>query len=97
MTADQQPSNANHIGTLETRLREIWQRVLKVQHVADMDDFVALGGSSVAAAQLCMEIEREFEARLPLPVVFKARTLGELASGLRQVNWPPQKPAEKKA
>jgi acyl carrier protein len=88
MTADQHASNSTP-STLEARLREIWQRVLQVKHVADTDDFVALGGSSVAAARLCMEIEREFEARLPLPVVFKARTLGELAAGLRQANWPP--------
>jgi thioesterase domain-containing protein/acyl carrier protein len=71
---------AQDIGTLsrqavEKSLAEIWCRALEVEKVGLQDDFFQLGGDSLAAAQVLVEIQRTFGRRLPLTVFNEAPSL----------------------
>ncbi len=65
---------------LEGQLVEIWERVLGVSPVSVTDNFFDLGTTSLVAAQLFAEIERELGSSLPLGAVFRAPTIEALAN-----------------
>ena len=46
----------------ESRLIEIWSRILGVAHVGIEDDFFGLGGDSLSAAVMLTEVQRELNA-----------------------------------
>jgi thioesterase domain-containing protein/acyl carrier protein len=60
----------------------LWQRVLDVPEVSPDDDFFALGGHSILAAQLFALIERELGCSVPLAALYDAATPRALASVL---------------
>lgn len=66
----------------ETRLAEIWSKLLKVDAIGVTDNFFELGGQSLKAVALFAQIEKEFGQKLPLATLFKAPTLEALASVL---------------
>ena len=74
---------------LEIRLADIWQRVLRTRRVGVTDNFFELGGHSLLAAQLFAKIETVLGRRLPLATIFRAPTVKQLASTLRQQEWKP--------
>ncbi|HVO98345.1 MAG TPA: AMP-binding protein [Bryobacteraceae bacterium] len=49
-------------GELETKLAQIWQRILKIDHVGPRDDFFQLGGDSLALTLVMAEVDSEFGA-----------------------------------
>lgn len=59
----------------ETRLAEIWRRTLQRASVAPGDDFFDLGGDSLMAVGLFLEIEREFGVTLPITAIYDAPTM----------------------
>jgi amino acid adenylation domain-containing protein len=63
-------------------LLPLWQRVLDVPEVAPDDDFFALGGHSIAAAQLFALIQREVGCSAPLAILYEASTPRMLARAL---------------
>jgi amino acid adenylation domain-containing protein len=63
----------------ERRLAAIWSRVLKVGSLGVTDDFFAIGGDSILALRLALEIERAFARTVPLGVIFSAPTIEHLA------------------
>ncbi|MCZ6742926.1 MAG: AMP-binding protein [Alphaproteobacteria bacterium] len=65
---------------LEARLQEIWMRVFKLDHVGLNDNFFLLGGDSLQAVGLFLEIEKAFGRRLPAACVFEAGTVAEMAA-----------------
>ncbi|MCA2230003.1 condensation domain-containing protein [Nonomuraea aurantiaca] len=62
------------------RLLPIWSELLDVAHVEPTDNFVALGGHSVAAARLTARVRRLFGVDLPVSAVFAAGTPAALAA-----------------
>ncbi|MFE5944667.1 amino acid adenylation domain-containing protein [Streptomyces sp. NPDC056480] len=69
----------------EGRLAEIWASALKyedVEAVSVLDDFFESGGNSLIAVALVTRINRAFDARLPLQVLFDRPTIEKLAHGL---------------
>lgn len=66
----------------ETRLAEIWSKLLKVEAIGVTDNFFELGGQSLKAVALFAQIEKEFGQKLPLATLFNAPTLEALASVL---------------
>lgn len=68
----EQPVSATLIAT-------IFERVLAVSPIGGDDDFFALGGDSILATALALEIEHEFGVRLPLTTLFDAPTPAMLA------------------
>ncbi|HJV66038.1 MAG TPA: thioesterase domain-containing protein [Geomonas sp.] len=68
------------LSELERALAKVWMKVLKVERVGRHDSFFDLGGSSLDAVNLFVELEQMFHKRLPLSVLLQAPTLKELAS-----------------
>lgn len=63
----------------EKELAAIWEKLLFAEHVRRNDHFFELGGNSLMAARLITRIVKKFRVNLPLPVVYKAPTLHEMA------------------
>lgn len=64
---------------IEKALAGIWASILGDQKISRQDDFFQLGGTSLLAMNLFLEIETEFRKKLPLSTLFRARTLEQLA------------------
>jgi amino acid adenylation domain-containing protein/non-ribosomal peptide synthase protein (TIGR01720 family) len=67
---------------IEQRLADIWQQILRVEHIGIHDDFFALGGHSLLATQAVSRIRSEFKVDLPLRALFDAPTIAALALGV---------------
>ena len=66
-------------GPAETKLAEIWKRLLGVD-VLDADaNFFSLGGHSILAIRLIVMLEKEMELRITLNELFSHPTISELA------------------
>ncbi|MBT2443654.1 amino acid adenylation domain-containing protein [Streptomyces sp. ISL-36] len=69
----------------EKRLAEIWATALKYENaeepaaVSVQDDFFESGGNSLIAVALITKVNREFDASLPLQILFECPTIEKLA------------------
>jgi FkbH-like protein len=63
-------------------LAGLWARLLRLDRVGLHDDFTALGGSSLVAANLFAEIDERFGVRLPMTTILEASTVELLAARL---------------
>jgi amino acid adenylation domain-containing protein len=72
---------------LESKLVEIWKRVLGVSSIGLDDNFFELGGHSLKAIRMFAEIEDTFGKNIPLATLFEAGTVEKLAQLLRQEGW----------
>jgi surfactin synthase thioesterase subunit/acyl carrier protein len=75
---------------VETRVAELWARLLEVEKVGIHDDFFELGGHSLLAVELLAGLRNEFESDLPLAILFQAPTVAELAQHLQPDSSEPQ-------
>jgi len=66
----------------EESLAGIWAGVLRLDRVGVHDDFFALGGHSLLAMQIVARVREAFHVELPLPTLFRARTLASLAADI---------------
>jgi amino acid adenylation domain-containing protein len=76
---------------VEARLKEIWERLLKINTVGLHEDFFALGGHSLLAARMLTQVEMCFDLKLPHSVLVEHPTIHGLAAYLRQApagRWP---------
>ena len=83
-----EPSPADPV---EARLKEIWEKLLKVNSVGLDQDFFALGGHSLLAARMLVQVEQWFGSRLPHSVLVEHPTIHGLATYLRHSpagKWP---------
>jgi amino acid adenylation domain-containing protein len=63
----------------QTRLVDIWHRVLGLEHIGIYDDFYELGGHSIHAVQMLARIADAFARTIPLRQLFQERTVAALA------------------
>jgi thioesterase domain-containing protein/acyl carrier protein len=75
-------SNGAPAGELERSLVEIWQRLLRIDHVGLDDDFFDLGGHSLLGVELVYEIEEQLERVCTLTMLFRSPTVRTLAAEL---------------
>jgi len=68
---------------LEERLAKIWEHVLKVDRVGVLDNFFALGGDSLSAVAVVLEVERLTGRHLEPASLFQAPTIGRFAPLVR--------------
>jgi acyl transferase domain-containing protein/thioesterase domain-containing protein len=66
----------------ERRLADIWKELLNLPKVEPMDNYFELGGSSLFAVRMFDQIEKTFNKRLPLAILYEAPTVRELADKL---------------
>jgi len=76
---------------LLSALQFLWERVLDLRGVGPDDEFFALGGHSIAAAQLFALIQRELGYSAPLAILYDASTprllTKALLRGTRAEDW----------
>lgn len=65
---------------LEETVSAIWREVLARDGVGVHDNFFAIGGHSLLAAQIIARIEHRLTVRLPLKVIFDGPTVAELCA-----------------
>jgi amino acid adenylation domain-containing protein len=71
---------------LEQRLAEIWEAVLGVQGIGVQQGFFELGGDSLLAVRLVLDVEKEMGFKLPLSALLEVRTIEDLARTIRRQN-----------
>ncbi|MDP9386804.1 MAG: non-ribosomal peptide synthetase [Actinomycetota bacterium] len=69
---------------IEAVVASVWEAVLGVPRVGAHDDFFALGGHSLAAAQIAARLQDALGVTLPVGAVFEAPTVAELARAVEQ-------------
>jgi acyl carrier protein len=67
----------------ESRLVEIWARVLGLNSVGIHDDFFALGGDSILATQVVSQVRKVMQVELSQVSLFEMPTVAELARSLQ--------------
>ncbi|MBF0545767.1 MAG: amino acid adenylation domain-containing protein [Candidatus Riflebacteria bacterium] len=72
------------VGEIETRLRDIWAKVLGLEKVSVTTGFFDLGGHSLKAMALVGEIFREFKVNLRISDIFLNPTIRSLAELITQ-------------
>ncbi len=60
---------------IETRMREIWIKLLRTKSVGLQDSFFKLGGHSLLAIRLISQIEAALNVRIPIQVLFDRPTI----------------------
>ncbi len=76
-----------HRDELERQLTEIWETILGVQPMGIGDNFFEMGGHSLKAVRMFVEVEKTFGKNIPLATLFEAGTIEKLAEILRQDGW----------
>jgi acyl-CoA synthetase (AMP-forming)/AMP-acid ligase II/acyl carrier protein len=73
------PKKPEDLNETETRLARIWAQELGLAKVGPDDDFITLGGDSLAALRMLLATEAEFDRALPDDVLTHLSTIRELA------------------
>ena len=76
--------------TLEAQLAAIWETVMGLDQIGVTDDFFELGGDSLLALYIFIEIERTLGKHFPLATLFRTPTIEKLALAFRQQGWKPE-------
>lgn len=74
---------------LEKQITEIWESALGISPIGIHDNYFDLGGDSLRAVNIFVEIEKVTRQNLPLVTLFEAPTIAELARLLRDRSWKP--------
>jgi amino acid adenylation domain-containing protein len=67
----------------EIQLLKVWETVLGISPIGVEDGFFDIGGDSLLAIKLCMEIEKTLNVNLPVIEIFRFPTIRQLAVKLR--------------
>jgi acyl carrier protein len=79
---------------VERALARIWADVLNVEDVGAHDNFLDLGGQSLAAARIVSEVAKLFQMALPIQSLFQHLTVADMATVIE--DWQSERPALKK-
>jgi acyl-CoA synthetase (AMP-forming)/AMP-acid ligase II/acyl carrier protein len=74
-------------GRLEQEMAELWVSTLHVEQVGAEDDFFALGGDSILAAELFARIADRYGRVLPLTMLMWTPTLRAFCAALEEGAW----------
>ncbi|MCW3816384.1 phosphopantetheine-binding protein [Micromonospora sp. DR5-3] len=68
--------------TVESRLAELWSSKLGVSPIGVQDDFFELGGDSLLAADLLMDIYHDLGVEIDASVLFLTPTIADLVEAM---------------
>jgi amino acid adenylation domain-containing protein len=74
--------------TTEAALVRIWIAVFEVEGIGVDDDFLDLGGDSLAAMRITSQIWRDFGVELPATVLFDLATISHVAAHISSLKEP---------
>ncbi len=77
------------VNLLELELIRIWQVLFHREGIVRQDNFFALGGDSLLAARLVLEIEQRLDCKLPIAALFQAPTVEALSRRLTEDHSAP--------
>jgi thioesterase domain-containing protein/acyl carrier protein len=98
--------NANYVASksnlakssIELRLAKLWEENLFIKNIDIYQDYFLLGGDSLSAMTLFLEIEREFKINLPISMLLMGSTIREqakiLSRGEKEFYWDPLIPVQ---
>src|SRR3990172_3600280 len=69
---------------VEEELAGIWSEVLGLDQVGIHEDFFELGGHSLLATQVISRVMQRFQVEVPLPSLFEAPTVADMAVVIKQ-------------
>jgi thioesterase domain-containing protein len=72
--------------SIETKLVEIWERVLEVRPIGIRTNFFDVGGYSLMIVKLFTQINQVFSRSLPIATIFHSPTIEQLATLIRGKN-----------
>ncbi len=67
---------------VELQIAELWKKHLKRKHISRYDDFFALGGTSLDAMQLIIELEKQSRETMHLALLYNNPVLADFADVL---------------
>jgi acyl carrier protein len=68
----------------EKILSEIWSEVLQIEKIGVHDNFLDLGGNSLAAIRITSRVNNTFDLNLPLNTVFENPNILQLAEHIEK-------------
>ena len=71
-------------GEIEELVASIWREVLRLKQVGVHDDFIALGGHSLAAIRVTARINEEIEMKFPLNKIFEQPTISSYSKYIEE-------------
>jgi phthiocerol/phenolphthiocerol synthesis type-I polyketide synthase E len=90
-------AEATHDDTVRELLR-IWRKALGVESIGVTDNYFDMGGDSISAVQMFIEIENIFNTKLSVATLYDASTIKDLALILRgegaSPEWSPLVPIQ---
>ncbi|HKV11774.1 MAG TPA: non-ribosomal peptide synthase/polyketide synthase, partial [Thermoanaerobaculia bacterium] len=91
-TGDAEARGGEPATPLERRIAAIWSDLLGRPWIGRNDDFFALGGHSLLATRVVARLRRELGVELPVPVLFEASTLADLAAVIEGIGGGLEEP-----
>ena len=64
---------------VEIKMVKLWESLLNTQPIGIRDNFFELGGNSLLAMRMFSDIEKTFNKRLPVSIIFQEETIENLA------------------
>ena len=71
---------------IEKKLVQLWETLLNIKPIGIRDNFFDLGGNSLIAMQMFSDIEKTFNKRLPVSIIFEEETIENVARLLSSHN-----------
>jgi amino acid adenylation domain-containing protein len=68
--------------SLERDIAQIWARALGLEQIGRHDDFGELGGDSLQATEITLQVEKQFGLKLPPSFILSAPTIAAMAQRL---------------
>ena len=75
----------------ESKIVEIWQKLIGIEQVGVHDNFFYIGGHSILATQLILYFEKAFELKLPIRLFFENPTVAMIAQTVENMKNAPDK------
>ena len=88
------PEDLKYISGTEEKLARIWCEVLEMERVPRTAGFFDLGGDSLRAVTLFLEIKQQFDVDLPLASLSQSPSIAALAEAVEQKKDRSAEPAE---
>jgi amino acid adenylation domain-containing protein len=86
---DDSPLPAAPRDPLESRLADLWRNLLELPAVGIHDNFFDIGGDSLRALALVVQLEKEWSVPLPTTALIEAPTIALLANRMRRSERDP--------